>query len=235
MLHLPVERQALLRTFTCGGYISLFERHPPQQERRDSHPFLVAYFSIERESLLEQRVDHILVALGNKERPCQLRQRGGDPPLVAQLPKKRQALLEPGGSPGVFALLIVEQSMHEERPGDTIPVTQLSEEGEVFLQQDTCRSKIASSPGRHAKSIEGERDASPVSKLPEQRQAFLGQHLSLVIVALDKGESRSGKQRLRPQIRSNFCASFQRPPQEPQSLIAVTAHHPEALQRDAKA
>src|SRR2546421_6510534 len=108
MLHLAVQRQALLHTSTCRGSISLFERHPSQQERCDSHPFLVAYFSIERESLLEQGVDHVLVALGNKERACQLRQRGGDPPLVAQLPKKRQALLEPGGSPGVFALLIVE-------------------------------------------------------------------------------------------------------------------------------
>ncbi len=99
---------------------------------------LVAYFSIEREPLLEQWLDHVLVALGNKERACQLRQRGSDPPLVSQLPKKRQALLEPGGSPSVFALLIVEQSMHEERPGDTIPVTHLSEESEVFLQQDAC-------------------------------------------------------------------------------------------------
>src|SRR5438445_10473381 len=108
MLHLTVHRQTPLHTATCSGYISLFERHPSQQERRDSHPFLVAYFSIERESLLEQRVDHVLVALGNKEGACQLRQRGGDPPLVAQLPKKRQALLEPGGRPGVFHLLIVE-------------------------------------------------------------------------------------------------------------------------------
>src|SRR5207248_4310336 len=152
MLHLPVKRQTLLHTATCNGYVSLFERHPSQQERRDSQPFLVAYFSIERESLLEQRVNHVLGALGNKERACQLRQRGGDPPLVAQLPEKRQALLELGGSPGVFALLIVEQTMHEERPGDTIPVTQLSEEGEVFLQQEACRFKIASSPGRHTKS-----------------------------------------------------------------------------------
>src|SRR5205807_5043025 len=133
MLHLPVQHQALLHTTTCRGSLSLFERYPSQQERRDSHPFLVAYFPVECESLLEQRVDHVLVALGNKERACQLRQRGGDPPFVAQLPKKRQALLEPGGSPGVFALLIVERSMHEERPGDTIPVTQLSEESEVFL------------------------------------------------------------------------------------------------------
>src|SRR5436305_12904109 len=138
MLHLPVQRPTLLHTATCSGYVSLFQRYPSQRERRDSHPFLVAYFSIERESLLEQRVDHVLVALGNKERACQLRQRGGDPPLVAQLPNKRQALLEPGGSPGVFALLIVEQSMHEERPGDTILVTHLSEESEVLLQQDTC-------------------------------------------------------------------------------------------------
>src|SRR2546423_9296833 len=138
MLHLPVQRQTLLHTATCSGYISLFERYPSQQERRDSHPFLVAYFSIEPESLLEQRVDHVLVALGNKERACQLRQPGGDPPLVAQLPKNRQALLEAAGSPGVFTLLIIEQSMHEERPGDTIAVTQLSEEGEVLPQQDTC-------------------------------------------------------------------------------------------------
>src|SRR2546421_11389048 len=137
MLHLPVQRQTLLHTATCSGYISLFEHHPSQQERRDSHPFLVSYFSIERESLLKQRVDHVLFALGNKERACQLRQRGGDPPLVTQLPKVRQALLKAGGSPGVFALLIIEQSMHEERPGDTIAVTQLSEEGEVLLQQDT--------------------------------------------------------------------------------------------------
>src|SRR5436305_4236997 len=189
MLHLPVKRQTLLHTATCSSSISLFERHPSQQERRDSHPFLVAHFSIERESLLEQRVDHVLVTLGNKERACQLLQRGGDPPLVAQLPKKRQALLEPGGSPGIFALLIVDQSMHAERPGDTIPVTHLSAEGEVFLQQDTCCSKIASSPGCHTKSIEGERDAPPVSKLPEQRQTLLGQHLSLIIVALVEGES----------------------------------------------
>src|SRR5947209_12444319 len=173
MLHLPVKRQTLLHTAACSSSISPFERHPSQQERRDSHPLLVAYFSIERESLLEQRIDHVLVALGNKECACQLRQRGGDPPLVAQLPEKRQALLELGRSPGVFALLIVEQSMHEERPGDTIPVTQLSEEGEVFLQQDACRFKIASSPGRHTMSIEGKRDASPVSKLTEQRQALL--------------------------------------------------------------
>src|SRR5439155_21497377 len=132
MLHLPVEDQALLDTCTCSGYISLFERYPSQQEGRDSHPFLVTYFSVERESLLEQRVDHVLVALGNKERACQLRQRGGDPPLVAQLPKKGQALLEPGGSPRVFTLLIIEQSMHEERPGDMIAVTPRSEDGEVL-------------------------------------------------------------------------------------------------------
>src|SRR2546421_10547706 len=137
MLHLAVQRQALLHTSTCRGSISLFERHPSQQERRDSHPFLVAYFPVERESLLEQRVDHVLVALGNKERARQLRQGGGDPPLVAQLPKKRQALLEAGGSPGVFTLLIIEQSMHAELPGDTVAVNQLSEEGEVLLQQDT--------------------------------------------------------------------------------------------------
>src|SRR5713101_1629997 len=214
MLHLPVEGQALFHTCTCSGSISLFERHPSQQERRDSHPFLVAYFSIERESLLEQRVDHVLVDLGNKE---------------------RQALLEAGGSPGVFALLIVEQAMHEERPGDTIPVTHLSEEGEVFLQQDTCRSKIASSPGRHTKSIEGERDASPVSKLPEQRQALLGKHLSLVIVALVEGEPGGGKRSLCPYVCCNSCASCQCPLQECQPLIAVTTHHPEALQRATKA
>src|SRR6266480_7787431 len=138
MLHLLVKCQTLLHTAMCSGYISLLECHPCQQERRDSRPFLVAYFSVEREALLEQRVDHVLIALGNKERARQLRQRGGDPPLVAQLPKKRQALLEAGGGPGVFTLLIIEQSMHEERPGDTIPVTHLSEEGEVLLQQDTC-------------------------------------------------------------------------------------------------
>src|SRR2546429_6418682 len=99
MLHLPVQRQTLLHTATCSSSISLFERHPSQQERRDSHPFLVAYFSVERESLLEQRVDQVLVALGNKERACQLRQRGSDPPLVAQLPNKRQPLLETGYIP----------------------------------------------------------------------------------------------------------------------------------------
>src|SRR5438105_11439126 len=102
MLHLPVQRQTLLHTATCSSSVALFERHPSQQERRDSHPFLVAHFSIERESLLEQRIDHVLVVLGNKECACQLRQRGGVPPLVAQLPKNGKPFLKPEGTPAVL-------------------------------------------------------------------------------------------------------------------------------------
>src|SRR5229473_5312153 len=125
---------------------------------------------------------------------------------MLHLPKKRQALLKQGTCPGVLTLLIVEQSQGKERPGDTIPITQLFEECEILLHQYTRCCKVASSPGRHAESVERERDTSSVSKLPEQRQALLGKHLSLVIVALVEGEPGGGKRSLCPYVCCNSCA-----------------------------
>src|SRR5204862_4888787 len=102
--HFFVEYHAFLQLCVCCGKIPLTKRQLAQEAFGRSDPFLEAQLSRKRETFLQQGVDARLVALGNKERLGQLRERVGDASLVSELSVYCHALLVQRAGPRVLTL-----------------------------------------------------------------------------------------------------------------------------------
>src|SRR5690348_6759670 len=100
--HLLVEHDTLLHLCVCCGKVTLTKSQLPKEASGCRNPLFEAHLSRECEAFLEQGADPRLVALGIKERLCQLRESVGDAPLVSELSVYCHALLIQGTGPGVL-------------------------------------------------------------------------------------------------------------------------------------